>query len=135
MTRVLFITVLFMSSIAFSQEVAKKGVLEFESEVIDYGNIAKNSDGKRTFVFKNIGYSPILISKIKGSCGCTVTTKPENAILPGETAEIGVVYATNRTGGFSKTITIISNASEASKVVRIKGNVMKNNQIASVTKN
>jgi len=99
-------------------------VFEFENEVIDYGEIAANSDGNRVFRFKNIGKSPLIISQVKGSCGCTVPTKPEKPIMPGETGEIKVKYATNRIGPFSKTVTITSNAYEENKVIRIKGRVL-----------
>ena len=98
---------------------------EFEQETIDYGKIEKGSNGERVFVFTNIGTAPLIIENVKGSCGCTVPTKPENPILPGEKGEIKVKYDTNRTGGFSKTVTITSNAVEARKVVRIKGLVEK----------
>lgn len=135
MTKFVFIAVLFISSISFSQETANVGVFEFETEVIDYGNIAQNADGKRVFAFKNIGSSPIIIKSVKASCGCTIPSKPEKAVLPGEVAEIEVTYDTQRVGGFSKTITIISNANEERKVVRIKGNVIKKDKIASVLKN
>lgn len=99
-------------------------VFEFENEVIDYGEIAVNSDGNRVFKFKNIGKAPLIISNVKGSCGCTVPTKPEEPIMPGETGEIKVKYATNRIGPFSKTVTITSNAYEPTVVLRIKGRVL-----------
>jgi hypothetical protein len=44
--------------------------------------------------------------------------------MPGKTGVIKVKYATNRIGAFSKTITITSNASEPTKVVRVKGRVL-----------
>lgn len=100
-------------------------IFEFEEDVIDYGNIAYNSDGNRVFKFTNIGKTPLIISQVKGSCGCTVPTKPEKPIMPGEVGEIKVKYATNRVGPFSKTVTITSNASEQTKVLRIKGRVLK----------
>lgn len=133
MNKVFFVLMLFISVNAFSQEkkATNAGVFEFESETIDYGKIKKNSDGNRSFTFKNVGTKPITISKVKGSCGCTVATKPNKPIMPGETAEIGVTYATNRIGGFSKTITITSDASEARKVLRVKGIVMKNESSAT----
>ena len=99
-------------------------VFEFETEVIDYGEIAANSDGNRVFRFKNVGKSPLIISQVKGSCGCTVPTKPEKPIMPGETGEIKVKYATNRIGPFSKTVKITSNAYEDTKILRIKGRVL-----------
>ena len=102
------------------------GVFEFETEIINYGTIAQNSDGNRAFVFKNVGNAPIIISEVKASCGCTIPSKPNKPIMPGETAEIEVKYATSRLGGFSKTLTVISDASEPKKIIRIKGNVFKN---------
>lgn len=134
MNKLLFIALLIVSSTISAQEKTDKGIFAFENETINYGIIAKNSDGNRSFVFTNVGDEPIVITTVKGSCGCTVATKPSTPILPGETAEIGVKYATNRLGGFSKTITIISNASEIAKVVRIKGNVVEEGKIATVIK-
>ena len=101
--------------------------------MIDYGKIKQNDDGNRSFKFKNTGNSPITIANVKGSCGCTVATKPNKPILPGETAEIGIKYATNRVGGFSKTVTITSDASMQRKVLRIKGIVLKSSESNSKT--
>jgi hypothetical protein len=98
---------------------------EFVTEVIDYGKIELNADGVRTFKFKNIGKSPLVISDVKSSCGCTVPKKPTEPIMPGESGEIEVKYATNRPGGFSKTITVSSNADEPVKTLQIKGIVSK----------
>ncbi len=134
MNRLLFIALLIVGSTISAQEKTDKGVFQFENETINYGVIAINSDGHRSFTFTNVGNEPIIITKVKGSCGCTVATKPSEPILPGESAEIGVKYATNRLGGFSKSITITSNASETSKVVRIKGNVVTKDKVAVVVK-
>jgi hypothetical protein len=126
----LFIGMVSLSTNGQTQEEIKKDftgpVFEFENEVIDYGDIAVNSDGNRVFKFKNIGKSPLIISNVKGSCGCTVPTKPEEPIMPGETGEIKVKYATNRVGPFSKTVTITSNAYEPTVVLKIKGRVLEN---------
>lgn len=110
----------------FAQETAEteSGIFEFESQVIDYGTIEQNSDGVRAFKFTNVGKSPIVITKVKGSCGCTVPTKPKGPVMPGETAEIGVKYATDRVGAFSKTVTVSSNASDKTVVLTIKGKVL-----------
>jgi len=94
---------------------------KFEKETIDYGKIAKGANGEKTFVFTNTGDKPLIIKNIQSSCGCTVPKKPENPIMPGEKGEIKVSYDTNRLGGFSKSITIFSNAKKERKVIRIKG--------------
>ena len=123
---VFFIMSLFLFTTMSAQDAVStdSGIFEFESQVIDYGTIAHNSDGVRAFKFTNVGKSPIVITKVKGSCGCTVPTKPKGPIMPGETAEIGVKYATDRVGAFSKTVTVTSNANEASIVLKIKGTKM-----------
>lgn len=126
MKKLIFITCMLCISVAFAQNnsSSNNGVLTFVTETIDYGSIEKNTDGNRSFVFTNTGKKPIVITSVKGSCGCTVATKPSKPIMPNETAKIGVKYDTKRLGAFSKTITVSSNASETKKVLRIKGNVL-----------
>lgn len=97
----------------------------FENETIDYGTIQQNADGRREFVFTNNGNKPLIIESTQGSCGCTVPTKPEGPIAPGAKATIGVKYATDRVGAFTKTVTVKSNATgQETKVLTIKGTVL-----------
>ncbi len=95
--------------------------MQFETEVIDYGTIDKNSEGKREFVLTNNGTEPLIISDAKGSCGCTVPTFPKDPIMPGQKAVIGVKYDTNRVGSFQKTVTLTTNMTEPNKTLTIKG--------------
>ncbi len=96
---------------------------KFEKEVIDYGKINQNANGKRTFEFTNIGNQPLIITRVQSSCGCTIAKKPEKPIMPGEKGKITVSYATNRLGGFHKSITVFSNAKIKLKRLQIKGYV------------
>ncbi len=100
-------------------------VFEFETDEIDYGKIAQNANGLRKFKFKNIGKSALIISSISSSCGCTVPNYPKEAIQPGGTGEIEIKYDTAILGGFMKTITVFSNATEPQKPLHIKGIVSK----------
>ncbi len=118
----IFYTLLIIGFISLSTTAQE---FKFEKEIINYGKIDKGSNGERVFVFTNIGDQPLIIKNIKSSCGCTVPKKPEGPIMPGEKGEIKVSYATNRVGGFSKSITIFSNAKNPRKVIRIKGLVNK----------
>jgi hypothetical protein len=98
----------------------------FESETIDYGSVAANSDGQREFVFINNGNKPLIITNAQGSCGCTVPTYSKEPIAPGAKGVIGVKYDTSRAGQpFTKTVTITSNAAGSpTKTLTIKGNVL-----------
>ncbi len=106
-----------------ASEETSNATIDFESKVIDYGTIEHNSDGARKFIFTNNGTDPLQIKSARGSCGCTVPTWPKEAIAPGETAEIGVKYATSRVGPFTKTITLSTNASKKPVILTIKGKV------------
>ena len=107
------------------KQVVNGPKMEFETSVMDYGLIEHNADGKREFVLTNTGNAPLIITNAKGSCGCTVPTWPKAPIAPGESASIGVKYATNRIGKFTKTITLTTNAPEKTKILTIKGEVKK----------
>lgn len=120
-----FAIALFAGTAVNAQEGAK---IEFDQEVIDYGEVAYASNGEREFIIKNIGDAPLVITRTKGSCGCTVPTKPSEPILPGETGVMKVKYDTKRANqAFSKSITVTSNAVNfPTKIVKIKGKVLAN---------
>lgn len=97
--------------------------IKFEKDLHDFGTIEKEGNGTYEFVFTNNGKSPLIINGAKGSCGCTVPEWPKDPIAPGSSGRIKVTYDTKRVGSFTKTVTITSNAEEASKVIKIKGKV------------
>lgn len=133
MKNVVCLLMLFVGSLLIAQEENTDiaGVFEFETETIVYGKILQNEDGFREFRFKNTGKSPIIITSIKSSCGCSVAEKPNAPVMPGENGSIRVKYDTKRLGGFSKTFMIRSDAQEQLKVVRIKGTVLQPYKVVS----
>jgi hypothetical protein len=100
-------------------------VISFAKTVHDYGTIYQNADGTCQFEFTNTGKEPLILSRPKSSCGCTVPTWPKQPILPGKSENIKVTYSTKRIGPINKTVTIYSNASNSPVVLRIKGKVLK----------
>ena len=97
----------------------------FEQTTIDYGTIDKGADGVRKFMFTNTGTEPLVIKNARGSCGCTVPTWPKEPVMPGETASVDVRYDTNRVGRFSKTVTLTTNESIGTRMLTIKGEILK----------
>ena len=84
----------------------------FEENVIDLGEFMQYDDpsSRCEFLFTNTGKEPLIISKAKGSCGCTVPEWPKEPIMPGENGVIKVNYDEKRVGSFNKSVTITSNA-------------------------
>ena len=107
------------------QQVHAQAKIEFKTDVIDYGTIEKGADGVRSFEFTNTGDAPLIITKVKSSCGCTVPEKPTDPILPGKTGVIKVKYDTNRVMPIRKTITVSTNAADSPTIaLKIKGLVV-----------
>ena len=103
----------------------EKAEIQFKEETIDYGKINRGSDGLRVFEFTNTGDAPLVITNDRSSCGCTIPKKPEEPILPGQQGKIEVEYDTNRAAGpFRKAITVSSNASNPTKILKIKGELI-----------
>jgi hypothetical protein len=122
MKRLFLIAVLLIAGYSVQAQSAN---ISFEQETIDYGRIAKGSDGVRDFVFTNTGDAPLIITDVKSSCGCTIPKKPDGPIAPGATGTIQVKYDTKRVGPIRKTVTVYTNAENAKvKSLKIKGEVL-----------
>ena len=100
--------------------------LTLASNTIDYGVIERNSEPLRAVSFTNTGNEPLIIKSARGNCGCTVPKWPKEPILPGETKQLEVRYATNRIGKFSKKVTLTTNEGDAVQhVINVTGEVLK----------
>lgn len=121
----LLMALLFSINLAFSQEKEPKGIIEFEATNHDFGTI-REEDGSVThsFSFKNTGDAPILIGRVKTSCGCTSPGWTQTPILPGNTGFVKATYnPRGRPGSFHKRITVSSNATAPNIMLRIRGHV------------
>ena len=89
---ILVIALMFSVAIAGAQDekaATEKKVngpeISFPKTTHDYGTIYLNGDGTYNFEFTNTGNEPLILSKPRSSCGCTVPAWPKEPILPGET--------------------------------------------------
>ena len=119
-----FILTLFVVAVGYTATAQNKAKIEFKTDEIDYGDIAKGSDGLKVFEFTNTGDAPLVISKVNSSCGCTVPSWTKDPVMPGKTGKIEVKYNTNTVGPIRKTITVESNAETPMVALKIKGNVL-----------
>jgi hypothetical protein len=130
-----------MAFIGNAQNVEQKEVPEhgakirFEEMEHQYGTIMKGGNGDCEFVFWNDGDEPLILQNVKASCGCTTPTWTQKPVMPGQSGSIKVRYNTNNVGGFSKTVTVTSNAVNNDRVVlKIKGTVKQDQAAQPETK-
>lgn len=109
--------------------------ISFDKTTWEYGTIKQGADGHRVFTVKNTGDKPLILSKVKASCGCTVPSWDKKPIAPGKTAKIKVGYNTSRAGSFRKLIEVFSNDPKHSRsVLYITGNVEGGKKVAKKVK-
>ncbi len=100
-------------------------VMEFEKTIHDWGVIKEGEVVETKFKFKNTGKSELLITRIKGSCGCTVPSGwPKQPIMPGEEGEFTVKFnSKGKPNGQQKTVTVTCNTNKGREIVKIKAQV------------
>ena len=123
MKRILFI---FSFVLCVLTMMAQEPVITFTTSEHDFGKI-NEADGRVTtiFEFKNEGMTPLVLSNVRASCGCTTPKWTREPIEPGQNGQITVTYNPNgRPGRFQKTITVTSNATQPTTKLYIKGQVI-----------
>ncbi len=131
---IIFLSIAILSvNMAFAQTETKKAEdkapnpnaaeITFDKVIHDYGIINKGDNGKCEFRFTNTGKEPLILSRPRSNCGCTVPTWPRHPIMPGKSEVITVVYDTQRMGPIHKSVTVFSNAKNNAVVLQIKGTV------------
>ncbi len=95
--------------------------ISFEKEEHDFGTIMDGTPVETVFTYTNTGNSPLVVSNIKSSCGCTV---PEDwnkePLAPGQSAHFTVKFNGKGTNQVTKTVTLTTNTEKGTETVRIK---------------
>jgi hypothetical protein len=118
---ILLFSILFTTSV-----MAQQAVITFDKSTHDFGKI-NEADGRvtTTFEFTNEGMAPLVLTNVRASCGCTTPKWTHEPIEPGQKGTITVTYnPSGRPGRFQKTVTVTSNAQEATTKLYIKGEVI-----------
>ena len=115
-----FLLFLFSCSSPVTQNDA---VIRFNGEEHDFGTIPFKEELYYGFEFSNPGKTPLVISNVKTSCGCTIPEWPRKPVKPGTKGEIKVKYDAAFPGVFHKTITVYFNGKGSPVRLSIKGQV------------
>ncbi len=112
----MFLSVSFVIGQNQRVEKSEMPLLVFEKTTFDFGKILQNSDGTCEFAFTNKGKKALILTNLKSSCGCTVPEWSKDPIKNGRSGVVKVKYITNKSGKFSKSITVYSNANIIGRV-------------------
>jgi len=123
----LFIAFVFISATSFAQEKnnVPGPVIAFEEDSFEFGDIYQGDKVEHVFEFENAGDSPLIITNVQTTCGCTATNWEREPILPGEKSSIKVTFnSAGKMGMNNKVITIISNSVAPLNQIKIVANIL-----------
>ena len=102
-----------------------QAVLVFDEQRHDFGTIQESlGPVTHNFQFHNNGNEPLVISRIRTSCGCTIPEYSEEPIAPGDSGSIKITFnPLGRPGEFSKAINVYANTVPERTILRIIGRV------------
>jgi hypothetical protein len=102
-----------------------KPEIKFDEEIFDFGKISQGEKVSHAFYFKNTGNKSLVITSASGSCGCTVPEWPKEPVLPGQNAKVNVIFNSEGKSGYQeKTITIVTNCEPATRIIKIKTEII-----------
>lgn len=128
MKKILFILLALVGGLtAVMAQQSNAASIKFEKTVHNFGKFSEDVPTQKcTFVFTNVGKSPLIINQAIGSCGCTVPTYTKTPIRPGEKGEVKVTYKGRGTfpGHFKKSVTIRTNGDPSMVRLYIEGDMV-----------
>lgn len=100
-------------------------VFAFETENHEFGEIKQGDKVSFDFKFRNTGNSPLIISSVSASCGCTVPEYVKDPVNPGDEGHIKVSFnSEGKSGMTSKTVTVLANTIPNTKVLTISADIL-----------
>lgn len=110
----------------FSADPDELPIIAFDEEVHNFGTLSQGEQFTHTFTFENTGKSPLVLSFVEGSCGCTVMKDwPKEPIAPGESGEIKAEFnSKGKSGTQNISIRVVANTSPATTVLMLEGEVV-----------
>ncbi|MFK7785477.1 MAG: DUF1573 domain-containing protein [Crocinitomicaceae bacterium] len=110
------------------EKMANLTTLEFDKVLHDFGDVAAEVENTTSFIVKNTGERPLIISDVSATCGCTTPKKPEAPIPPGESDEIVVTFKSKpgQKNEIKKTVTVTANTPDQVHRVDIRAFVKVN---------
>lgn len=106
--------------------------ITFDKETHDFGVISQNQPATYTFMFKNTGKEPLIITNAQASCGCTTPEWTKEPIMPGKKGFVKATYNAASLGVFNKAVTVMSNGKTPTVTLYIKGDVKVPNEVVPV---
>lgn len=122
----LLLAVFTVTTLAVSAQTPPQ--IKFTTESHNFGKIKVGKPVTVVYRYSNVGDQPLIISNAQADCGCTspiVSPSMGTALKKGESGTIKVTYDAAALGVFTKNVTLTTNSKDKTKIVVLKGEVIK----------
>ena len=107
----------------------------FDKVAHDFGEIQNGTPVETVFTYTNSGQSPLVVTDIKSTCGCTVPQGwSREPLAPGASSQFTVKFNGKGANKVSKTITLTTNTESGREQVRISAFIVPDPNAAPVVK-
>ena len=117
-------TTIILSALAWATLGVSAQKISTKNEVIDLGNVLFQTPSTATFELQNTGKTPLRITNVKTSCGCTTVSYPQEAVAAGASFTVSATYDGQQLGHFFKDIALYSDGSQKPYYLSIRGVVV-----------
>lgn len=127
MKKLMFIAAIMMVAFAGKSQnaPAKEQLAAFQwvSTTHDFGKIKQGVPVTHEFKFTNTGKTPLIITNVQASCGCTSPGWTREAVPPGGEGYVKATFNAANAGRFDKTVTVTANIESGFVTLSFKGEV------------
>lgn len=94
--------------------------IAFDKKEHDFGEIINGTPVETTFSYTNTGKAPLVVTKIKSTCGCTVPQGwSKEPLAPGESSSFTVKFNGRGANKITKTVNLTTNTEKGTEQIKI----------------
>lgn len=131
MKRLLCLLLLAMTGLSAIPVQAAGPKIVLDKADYDFGQVFEGQKVDHVFRFQNGGDAPLIIDRVRSSCGCTAALVSSTSLAPGEVGEVRTSFDSNRfSGEVVKTVYLYTNdATQATTQFNLRGTVVREIEI------
>ena len=121
--RLVFIICLVVFHSCSLNMASNDSLIQFAEREHNFGTLQYKIETEQIFEFINPGKTPLIITSVKTSCGCTAADWAKEPVKPGKSGQVMIKYDADSPGIFHKTIKVHYNGENSPVQLSIKGQV------------
>jgi hypothetical protein len=124
--------IIVMLIVMSSAVLAENKGMFFKKKSHYFGTFTRSGGTKtHSFEFENKGDKPVIISRVKSTCGCTAMKWSRKPVLPGQKGFVNVRFDPKKFSGyFSKKVSVYASGESQAVDLYVSGRIRVNNRIS-----